>query len=164
LLVSLLLAVFLAVFLAGLAADVVSCLVWMVLPHHEKDLIQLPDEEKFIGAVRDLDIQPGTYMYPFCSPEDMKSEEAQARLKAGPWGMLCHWPSQSSMGKMMLGTVVYFQIVSLVVAVLAHSSGGILNGIWFRKGTRRLVCDVLDGAAYGLVTALILAAMWPASS
>jgi hypothetical protein len=86
------------------------------------------------------------------------------------------------MGKNMLCTVLFFVVVNFAIAYLAgialppgssfltvfrfvgtagivtYGSANILNGIWFG---RTVLTDIADGIAYGLITGLIFAAMWP---
>jgi hypothetical protein len=86
------------------------------------------------------------------------------------------------MGLNMLCTLLFFTIANLVIAYLAamvlkpgtdfmsvlrfvgtagiltYGTANILNGIWFG---RKMVADIIDGIAYGLITGLIFAAMWP---
>ena len=42
--------------------------------------------------------------------------------------------------------------------ILTYGTANILNGIWFG---RKMVADIVDGIAYGLITGLIFAALWP---
>ena len=86
------------------------------------------------------------------------------------------------MGVNMLCTLLFFMIANFVIAYLAgmvlppgddfmkvfrfvgtagiltYGTANILNGIWFG---RKMVADIVDGIAYGLITGLIFAALWP---
>ena len=42
--------------------------------------------------------------------------------------------------------------------ILTYGTANILNGIWFG---RKMVGDILDGIAYGLITGAIFAWLWP---
>jgi hypothetical protein len=114
----------------------------------------------------------------------MGTDEFKAKMKAGPNGSLIVWSGPCSMGKNLLCTIIFFLVVSFVIAYLAaqvlapgaefmkvfqfvgtagiltYGSANILNGIWFG---RKMVCDIVDGIAYGLITGAIFAAMWPAA-
>jgi hypothetical protein len=160
-----------------------SAAAWMVLPHHKPEWAGLPNEDALAKTIRDADVPPGQYMFPYLpNPSDMKSEEGKRRMAAGPHGTLYVWAGAPNTGVNMAYTVLYFLIVSAVLAylatmaldrganfmqvfrfvgtagVLTYGSANILNGIWFR---RRLLADIIDGAAYGLITGLIFAILWP---
>ena len=45
--------------------------------------------------------------------------------------------------------------------VLTYGTANILNGIWFG---RKMVADIADGIAYGLITGAIFALLWPAAT
>ena len=42
--------------------------------------------------------------------------------------------------------------------ILTYGTANILNGIWFG---RKMVGDIVDGIAYGLITGAIFAWLWP---
>jgi hypothetical protein len=52
-----------------------------------------------------------------------------------------------------------FQFVG-TAGILTYGTANILNGIWFG---RKMVADIIDGVAYGLITGAIFAALWPAA-
>ncbi len=45
--------------------------------------------------------------------------------------------------------------------ILTYGTANILNGIWFG---RKMVADIIDGIAYGLITGAIFALLWPGVS
>jgi hypothetical protein len=160
-----------------------SAAAWMVLPHHKPEWTGLANEDAFTRSLRDANVPPGQYMFPYLpNPSDMKSDEGKRRMAAGPHGTLYVWPGAPNMSVNMAYTVLFFLIVSAVIAylstmalgrnanfmqvfrfvgtagVLTYASANILNGIWFR---RRLLADIIDGVAYGVLTGLIFALLWP---
>ena len=46
-------------------------------------------------------------------------------------------------------------------AILAYCLGGVVNDFFLGKPTRFIITSVLDGLVYSLVTASILAWLWP---
>jgi hypothetical protein len=114
----------------------------------------------------------------------MKSEDYKRRVAAGPLGFMTVFDKMPNMGVNMLCTVLFFTIANFVIGYLAGSvippgekfiqvfrfvgtagiltygTANILNGIWFG---RKMVADIADGIAYGLITGLIFAALWPAA-
>jgi len=173
----------LPIVVAGITLFVASFIAWMVLPHHKKDWKALPNEAQFEQLLRGAGIEPGQYMFPHCpSPEEWKSETFQQRLKTGPNGVLYIWKPGGAMIGNLFCTWLLFTILSFVIAYLAsialprgadfmnvfqfvgtagiltYGSSGLLNAIWFR---RKIGNDIADGIAYGLLTGLVFAALWP---
>jgi hypothetical protein len=175
----------LPIILSGVVLFFASFVAWMLLPHHKSEWKGLPDEDGVMGSLRKFDIPPGQYVYPHAScPEEMKSEDYNRRLQAGPIGSLTVYKDRPNMGVNMLCTVLFFTIANAVIAYLAgmvikpkpdtdfmfvfrfvgtagiltYGTANILNGIWFN---RKMVADIIDGVVYGLITGLIFAALWP---
>jgi hypothetical protein len=176
----------LPIVISGVALFFASAAAWMVLPHHKPEWKGLPNEEATMATLRDGGVPPGQYMFPYCaSPEAMKSEEMKRRLQAGPIGTLAVWPGQANMGVNMVCTVIFFVIVNFGIAYLAtmaaprgasfshvfrfvgtagiliYASAPILNGIWFR---RKMLADIADGIAFGLITGAIFGGLWPGAT
>ncbi|MEM1081304.1 MAG: hypothetical protein AAGH65_06960 [Pseudomonadota bacterium] len=162
-----------------------SFLFWAVSPHHKPDVRQWPDEEALLEFVRRSDAQPQQYMFPLIAEADYKNPDAIERYNNGPWGMLVLWPAKSNMAMNMIKTVTLLLVITCtvayvglltlpagtsfagvfhvigIVAVLAHTTGGMLNEVWFSKPLRAKAMNALDGVVYGLVTALLMAWLWP---
>jgi hypothetical protein len=173
----------LPIIVSGVALFFASWAAWMLLPHHKPEWKGLPDENNVMEALRRTNVAPGQYMFPYaCKPEDRKSEEFKRRQEAGPTGSLIVWKKQPNMGVNMLCTLLFFTIANFVIGYLAgiaidpgedfmtvfrfvgtagiltYGTANILNGIWFG---RKMCADIIDGIAYGLITGLIFAALWP---
>src|SRR4029078_531029 len=109
----------------------------------------------------------------------------KAKMKSGPRGTLTLWSAPPNMGVNMLCTVLFFFIANAVIGylagmvippgnerwfvfrfvgtagVLTYGTANILNGIWFG---RRMVSDIVDGIAYGLITGALCAGLCPGAS
>lgn len=163
-----------------------SFLVWMVLPHHKRDVKPLPDEKALTDHLRQLNLAPGTYTWPNCqSAEDMKSEEFKVRFAAGPWGSMSVVGRRPSFARNLVLTFLFYVVVSLfvgyitslaraagagflpvfrvagAVGVLAYCAGSIPNAIFFGKPGRFVLTEFLDGVAYGLLTGATFGVLWP---
>jgi hypothetical protein len=174
----------LPIVVSGVALFFASAAAWMLLPHHKPEWKGLPDEAAVMNTLRS--IPPGQYMFPYASkPEDWKSDEFKQRTQAGPNGSLTIWKAPPSMGVNMLCTLLFFIIANFVIGyltgialdpgetfgkvfrfvgtagILTYGTANILNGIWFG---RKMVADIIDGVAYGLITGLIFALMWPGAN
>lgn len=174
--------------LAGAAAVwIASAVVWMALPHHRKDWKKLPDEDRFMNALREMNVPQGVYGFPhFASHGECSSPEAQARWKKGPVGLLSVWDPNVSMARNMIVTFLVYIVVSAMIAylgviaiesgadflrafqilgtagVLAYSFAFIPSGVWFQQG-RGTIINVFDGIAYGLITGAVMASLWPST-
>lgn len=161
-----------------------SFLAWVVLPHHKPDIRRWPDEDRLLDFVRQSDAEAGEYLFPLIDDKDMKEDWAKERYADGPWGSITLWAGQPAMGANMVKSVLFFLVVTLVVAylgtfalpagaefatvfhfmaitaILAHTSGGVLREIWFTRPLRAKLMDFIDGVAYGLITAAIFAWLW----
>ena len=161
-----------------------SFLSWMVLQLHKKDWRKLRNEDEFIAAVRQCEIQQGTYMFPMAeSPAEMKNEEFKRKFEAGPRGIITVFGDMNMPTNLVL-TIIYFFVVSFMLAYLSKialkpgapfldvfrfvSTAGLMtflsaivqHAIWFRT---RIVGHVIESIAYAILTGLIFAAMWPKS-
>jgi hypothetical protein len=180
-----LMSLWLPVLVSGVALFFASFVAWMILPHHKAEWKGLPSEDAVIGALRSAAVPPGQYHFPYAkSPADMKAEEFQSKVKVGPRGTMTLWAAPPNMGANMVCTVLFFLVANFVIAYLAgmviqagadrwfvfrfagtagiltYGTANILNGIWFG---RKMVADIVDGIAYGLITGAIFAWMWPAA-
>ncbi len=178
-----LVSLWLPIVLSGVALFFASWLAWMVLPHHKKEWMGLPNEDAVMNALKNANTPPGQYCFPYAAcPEDMKSEAHKNKMQAGPRGTLTLWAAPPNMGVNMLCTLLFFVIANFVIAYLAgmvlppgagsekvfrfvgtagiltYGTANILNGIWFG---RKMVADIADGIAYGLITGAIFAWLWP---
>lgn len=162
-----------------------SFLAWVVLPHHKPDIKRWPDEDGLLRFVRDSGASPGEYLFPLIDHKDIKEEWAVRRYEKGPWGMVNVWPAKPNMGANMIKTVLFFLVVTIlisyvghaalptgaafgevfriigVIAILAHTTGGMCREIWFTRPLRAKLMDALDGIAFGLLTGVTFALMWP---
>ena len=178
----------LPILIATIATFFLSFLTWAVLPHHKGDVKFTPEQDKIMDLVRASNLEPGVYMFPNCAErKDYQQPENIEKFNAGPWGTLSVWSGKPNMGRNMALTVLYFFLVSLLVAyltsqarapgsdflaifqiastgaILAHVLGGAPNGIWFGKRLRFFLTDAIDGLIYALATGAIFALMWPAA-
>ena len=176
----------LPVLVSGIALFFASWVAWMLLPHHKAEWKGLPNEDAVMGAITSAGISAGQYCFPYpATPADCKSDAFKAKMQAGPNGNLVVWSGPCNMGKNMLCTVLFFIVANFVIAYLAaqalapgaefmkvfqfvgtagiltYGTANILNGIWFG---RKMVGDIVDGIAYGLITGAIFAWLWPAAA
>jgi hypothetical protein len=179
-------ALWLPILVSTVLVFVASSLVWMVLPHHRSDVKGLPDEAPVMDAIAKQSLAPGLYRFPHVADQKAMAEPAfQEKLKKGPVGMLTVWPSGPfKMGKSMGQWITYVLVVSIIVAyvtgrtlgpgahylavfrvagtvaVLAYASAIVPNSIWWGKPWSVTWKEVIDGVAYGLLTAGAFGWLW----
>jgi hypothetical protein len=162
-----------------------SFIAWVILPHHFGDKKKLANEKEVMDFIRQQNIPPGNYMFPYCNnKQEQGSKDFQERYAAGPVGCLDVY-GPVSMPMNMVKTVIFFLITSAVIAyithyvcpprsadvdflkvfrvagtigILTHATSGVLNNIWFK---RRSFTDIIDGVVFGIILGLIFAALWP---
>jgi len=161
-----------------------SFLAWVVLPHHFSDKKKIDAEDKVMDLVRDLNIAPGNYMFPYATHKTAQSDKAfQEKYAKGPVGCLDVY-KPINMASNMIQTILFFFVTATVIAyithvacppadeatdfmkvfrisgtiaVLTYASSGILNRIWFQA---RKITDFIDGCVFGLILGLIFAALY----
>ncbi len=163
-----------------------SAIMWMLLPHHKKDIQFLKDsEDEYLNTLGKLNLKPGLYMYPGCDSADMKTDEGKAKWNAGPWGTHIVHPGKPNFGMNLLKAFVVYSLITVMVAyitglsvragadymhvfrvagttaILGHCMGGLVNDTFIGKPTRFILTSFLDGFVYAMITAGILASMWP---
>lgn len=175
----------LPVLVSGIALFFASWAAWMLLPHHKGEWTDMPNEDEFLNTLKSTGVPPGQYVFPYCKPEDWKSDAYKEKLKSNPNGNIVVWSGPCSMGRNMLCTVIFFLVANFIIAYLAaqaiepgatfmnvfqfvstagiltYGTANILNGIWFG---RKMIADIADGIAYGLITGAIFAWLWPAAT
>ena len=119
-----LLALWLPILVAAVLVFVASSLIHMVIGWHKNDYPKLPDEERFIGAVRPLAIPPGDYMVPRVnSMKDMQSPEFMEKRAKGPVMVLTVMPNgPAGIGKNLVLWFIYSLVVGFFAAYIVSRS------------------------------------------
>lgn len=176
----------LPILLASVAVFFVSFLIWMVLPHHKKDILPLPDEKTFTNAIATMNLPAGLYMWPHnCTADGKAVEDAQARFAAGPWGSINVIGKAPNFGMNLLLTFSFYMVVNVFVgyltlqarpfgtsfipvfqvagtaAILGYAAGGVPHAIFFGIPARFRFTELMDHIVYGLLTGLVFAWLWP---
>ena len=175
------------ILLATFLCFVMSVLVWMVGPHHKKELKGPPNEDGIRDLLRQGNVEAGGYMFPFCDRSDKTAfAEAMKKFAEGPAGVMYVFPKgPMNMGKMMAQQVVFFLLVNVMLAVLGsrvglddqsylhvfkvigfvafmtYAVGVAPESIWFARPWRSYLLGAVDGLLYALVTAGAFGWLWP---
>ena len=177
----------LPILLSSVVVFVVSSVIHMVLPWHKSDYPKIPNEEKFMDALRPLAVPPGDYMIPRpSSTQEMRSPEFAEKMKRGPVMMLTMMPNGPfAMGKNLVLWFVYSAVVGILAAYVAgtalpagapylrvfqfvgvtafigYSVALWQMSIWYRRAWRLTIKATVDGLIYALLTAGIFGWLWP---
>jgi len=179
-------ALWLPILLSAVIIFVASSIMHMVLRYHAGDYSQLPDEDKILAVLRAANLKRGLYVFPFCTPKEMKSPAAIEKFKQGPVGHLMIVPSgPPAMLKHLVMWFAYCLVIGFFVAYLtghtvpsgapypavfrvagtaaflAYGLGHLSNAIWRGQTWSATIKEVIDGLVYGLLTAGTFGWLWP---
>ena len=179
-------ALWLPILLAAVIVFIASSIMHTVLPYHKGDYSRLPDEDNVMAALRSAGLKRGLYVFPFCSPKEMKTPAAVEKYNQGPVGMMTVFPSgPPNMPKFLGLWFAYCLIISFFVACVAGSALGqgtpylrvfhvaalaaflayglanLSNGIWKGQLWSVTIKEVVDGLVYALLTAGTFGWLWP---
>lgn len=122
-----------AIALTSVVIFFASAIMWMLLPHHKKDILfintndadkEADKEAAYIKCMNALDLKPGMYMYPGCDAKDYKTDEGKKRYSTGPWGTLTVFPGKSNFPMNLLKTFITFGVITIFVAYITGLSVG----------------------------------------
>ena len=177
----------LPILLSSVIVFVVSSVIHMVLPWHKSDYPQIPNEERFMDALRPLAVPPGDYMVPRpSSTQEMRSPEFAEKMKRGPVMVLTVMPNGPfAMGQNLVLWFLYSAVVGILAAYVAgtalpagapylrvfqfvgvtafigYSVALWQMSIWYRRAWRLTFKATVDGFIYALLTAGTFGWLWP---
>jgi len=179
-------ALWLPIVLSAIIVFVASSIMHMLLPYHQGDYRQLPEEDKLLAALRTVGLQRGLYIFPYGTHKEMKSPAMIEKYKQGPVGMITVFPSGPPAMPKFLGLwFAYTLIIGFFVAYLtghtvksgepylvvfrvagtaaflAYGLGNLSNGIWKGQPWGMTLKEVIDGLVFGLLTAGTFGWLWP---
>src|SRR5437764_15103622 len=80
-------ALWLPIALSAVIVFIASSIMHMLLPYHKGDYQRI-DEDKVLPALRAAGLTRGHYVFPYCTPKEMKSPAMIAKYKQGPVGRI----------------------------------------------------------------------------
>jgi hypothetical protein len=177
----------LPILLSAVIVFVVSSAIHTVTSWHSSDYPKMPNEDKFMEALRPMAIPPGDYMVPRASStQEMRSPEFKEKFKKGPVMMMTVMPGgDMAMGKQLVLWFVYSAVIALFAAYVAGRalpvganylqvfrfigaatflgySGALWQmSIWYRRSWVTTIKSTIDGLIYALLTAGTFGWLWP---
>lgn len=168
----------LPILVAAAFVFIVSSVIHVALPVHKNDHKSLPGEESVLAAIRDQNVAPGTYMFPFsASMKECGSPEMLEKYNRGPVGFMTVWPNgPMAHGKPLFQWFIFSLIVGVAtayvasfslaaeagsmaifrltgtVAFLAYGFGVAPNSIWKGQEWSTTFKFIFDGLLYGVTT------------
>ncbi len=181
-------ALWLPILLSAVSVWVASAIIWMVMPHHKSDYGKFPDEDAVRQTLAPQNLAPGLYDVPhITSPSDLKDVELGRKFEEGPVGYFTAVPAGvPTMGSKILLSVVFYFVISVVVAYLAgrtfaqgedylavfritgtvawlaYGTATVPDAIWFGRPWSQIGKGLLDALVYALLTAGFFGWLWPA--
>lgn len=174
------------ILLSSVIVFVASSIIHMAPLWHKSDYPKVPNEDKFMEAVRPLGIPPGDYMVPRPSRAEMRSPEFAEKIKRGPVMVVTVMPNaMPSMGRNLVlwffysATVGFFaayvagralppgteylRVFQLVgaTAFIGYSIALWQMSIWYRRAWGTTIKATVDGLIYALLTAGTFGWLWP---
>ena len=181
-----LLSLWLPIIVATVIVFFVSSLLHMLLPWHKSDYTPIPDEDSVRTAIRNANLKPGVYMFPFCAHDKMKDPAMQKKFEEGPVGHLTMLPNgKVNMGKylglwilycLMISTMCafiaghvtapganYMHVFKLVsaIAFMSYCLAVFEDSIWKGAPWSNTIKGMIDGLIYALMTAGSFGWLWP---
>jgi hypothetical protein len=160
-----------------------STLIWMLAPHHKNEWSRHPNEEALVAAMRAGEPATGGYIVPVAKWND---QAAMAKARSGPVGTLYLQPGgEFRMGRLMAQQLVFFLVVSVFVAYVAHHAlqpgstflsvhriagaaafmaygfATVPESIWFGRPWKSCALTLVDALVYGMVTGVAFGWLWP---
>ena len=182
------LALWLPILIAAVLVFVGSSVIHMVLGYHKSDYSKVDSEDAVMDALGAANLAPGDYFIPHAdSPEVMKSEAYQAKLKKGPTAfMTVTEPGAfNSMGRSLGLWFVYCVVIGVIVAYVTgrmlepgagyltvfrlagtvtfccYALGEPIHSIWFHRSWSTTFKTMFDGLIYACLTGGAFGWLWP---
>lgn len=181
------LSLWLPILLSAVAVFFASSLVHMVLPWHKNDYRRLPDEDRALDSLRQLQLEDGDYHAPHAvSASNTKDPAFRQKLQQGPLLYLYIRRGGSfKMGPLLGSWFLYTLAVAVLAAYLcsrtlavgadylsvfrvagfatflAYAGAQPIESIWFFRNWSTSLKNIVDGLIYALLTGGVFGWLWP---
>jgi hypothetical protein len=176
----------LPILVAAVAVFVLSLVVQMAMPWHRRDFDNVPSDDVFLDAMRQLAIPPGDYTVPSPRlPSGARNPEFVDKWAAGPSVTMTVIPPSANMGRYMVQWLAFSVLVATIagwvtgtivgpggdhravfhyaaiLTFLSYSLGAWPLSIWYHRKWSTAFKGAFDAALYGVATGLVFGWLWP---
>jgi hypothetical protein len=176
----------LPILVATAAVFILSLIVQMAAPWHKKDFDNVPDDDAFLNAIRQLDIPPGDYTVPSPRlPDGRRNPDFVEKWAAGPSVTMTVIPGSANMGRYMAQWFGFTLLVAAIagwitctiveqsrdrhavfhygaiITFLCYSLGAWPLSIWYHRKWSTAFKNALDAILYGVATGAVFVWLWP---
>ena len=176
----------LPILVAAALVFVLSSIIQAMMPWHKSDYGNVPDDEAFLSAIRQLNVPPGDYLVPSPRlPGGARNPEFVAKWARGPSVMMTVIPPSASMGRYMGQWFAFTVLVAAIAAwvtgtivgpggndhavfhygaiitFLSYSLGAWPLSIWYHRKWSTALKGALDSIFYGVATGIVFTWLWP---
>ncbi|HEY4216459.1 MAG TPA: hypothetical protein VGM67_04945 [Gemmatimonadaceae bacterium] len=171
---------------AAVAVFVLSMIVQAVMPWHKTDFGNVPDDDVFLNAIRQLDIPPGDYTVPSPRlPNGERNPDFVEKWAKGPSVTMTVIPPSDSMVRYMAQWFAFTLLVAVIagwvtgtivrpggsdhaifhygaiITFLSYSLGAWPLSIWYHRRWSTAFKSAFDALLYGVATGLVFVWLWP---
>lgn len=170
---------------AAVAVFVLSSLLQM-MPWHKRDFGNVPDDDTFLNAIRQMNIPPGDYCVP--SPRlasGEKNPQFVEKWAAGPGVTMTVIPPSDSMIRYLAQWLAFTLLVATlsgwiagmivppggdqhaafhfaaIITFLSYSLGAWPLSIWYHRKWSTALKGTFDAFLYCLATGFVFSVLWP---
>jgi hypothetical protein len=176
----------LPILVAAVAVFVLSLIVQTAMPWHKSDFGNVPDDDAFITAIRQLNIPPGDYTVPSPRlPGGGRNPEFVEKWAKGPSVTMTVIPPSANMGRYMGQWFAFTVLVAAIagwvtgtivrpagdahavfhygaiITFLCYSLGAWPLSIWYHRKWSTAFKSAFDAILYGVATGMVFSWLWP---
>ena len=176
----------LPILVAAVAVFILSMIVQMAMPWHKTDFGNVPDDDEFLNAIRQLNIPPGDYTVPSPRlPGGARNPDFVEKWAKGPSVTMTVIGPSDNMGRYMGQWFAFTVLVAVIagwvtssivgpggdehavfhygaiITFLSYSLGAWPISIWYHRKWSTAFKSAFDAMLYGLATGFVFSLMWP---
>lgn len=177
----------LPILLSAVAVYIASSLVHMVMPWHKSDYRGLPDEDRALEGLRQLQLPDGNYHAPHAvSASNTKDPAFQQKLQQGPLVFLSiRRGGNMNLGPMLAQWFGYTLVIAVLAAYLcsrtlaagadylsvfrvagfatflAFAGAQPIESVWFFRNWSTSLKNIFDGLIYAVLAGGVFGWLWP---
>jgi hypothetical protein len=174
------------ILVATVVVFVLSLIIQTAMPWHKRDFDNVPDDDEFLGAIRQLNIPPGDYTVPSPRlPNGARNPEFVEKWAKGPSVTMTVIPPSDNMGRYMGQWFAFTLLVAAIagwvtativrpggddhavfhygaiITFLCYSLGAWPLSIWYHRKWSTAFKSAFDAILYGVATGMVFSWLWP---